>query len=334
VEHSVDTLENRFVKLALETCITVIERMRQVVTAGQRPSAFTARVVQDCMTMAQALQPIVQHGLWAQVGRLEQLPTASTVLQGRRGYREVYQQYIRLRLATQVPLSPSQVRDLLESKDIAQLYEIWCYFALVRALTILLGQPSEASRPRAGTLELQIPWDMEVRWAGGVRLLYNPRFSRSKPAGRRSYSVPLRPDIALELHTPSGRELHLFDAKFKVDRLDGLLPAEGDEAGEDAADERRGIFKRGDIYKMHTYRDAIPAARSVWILYPGTETRFYPATDAGGGAVVEGLGVLATPCEGVGAIALAPDVEQPVALLGVVAHLVTCTDINIGHPGI
>lgn len=325
VEHSVDTLENRFVKLALETAVAIIGQMRHAIQAQGQPSAFTGRVAQDCDRMMQRLRPILQHSLWAHAGRLGQLPTASTVLQGRRGYREVYQHYIRLRLATQVPLSSAQVRDLLESKDIAQLYEIWCYFALVRALTALLGQPSEASRPRVSTLELQIPWDMEVRWAGGARLLYNPRFSRSKPAGRRSYSVPLRPDIALELQTPAGRELHLFDAKFKVDRLDGLLPAEGeaDETGEDAADERRGVFKRGDIYKMHTYRDAIPAARSVWILYPGTETRFYYATDTGGGVVVEGIGVLTTPCEGVGAIALAPDVELPPALLNLLRHLLS-----------
>jgi predicted component of viral defense system (DUF524 family) len=26
---------------------------------------------------------------------------------------------------------------------------------------------------------------------------------------------------------------------------------------------------------MHAYRDAIPRARSVWILYPGSQARFY-----------------------------------------------------------
>ena len=39
--------------------------------------------------------------------------------------------------------------------------------------------------------------------------------------------------------------------------------------------ERAGSFKRGDIYKMHAYRNAIPDARSVWILYPGGEFRFF-----------------------------------------------------------
>ena len=42
---------------------------------------------------------------------------------------------------------------------------------------------------------------------------------------------------------------------------------------------------------MHTYRDAIPAARSAWVLYPGTETRFFAASP-GAGRGHDGVGVL------------------------------------------
>jgi uncharacterized protein len=332
VEHSVDTLENRFVKMALGTATAIIERMQQTLSTARRPAAFTARVLQDCDRMLRALRPITQHSIWRQIGPLNQLPTTSTVLQGRRGYREVYGHYIRLRLATQVPLSAAQVRSLLESKDIALLYEIWCFFALVRALTAMLGSPEVADRPRAGALELHIPWDLAVRWGNGVCLFYNPRFSRSRSLGRRSYSVPLRPDIALELPIPQGKILHLFDAKFKVDRLDTLLPSEeemDETSGDDAIAERRGIFKRGDIYKMHTYRDAIPAARTVWILYPGTESRFFhrhsgPATIFPGQALPDDL-------DGVGAIALRPDDGDHTSLRDVLACLLGATLHNSQH---
>ena len=68
-------------------------------------------------------------------------------------------------------------------------------------------------------------------------------------------------------------------------------------------EERRGTFKRGDLYKMHTYRDAIPRASSAWILYPGTEFRHFPAVSPPGAlveaAATEGL-------TGVGAIPLMP----------------------------
>jgi predicted component of viral defense system (DUF524 family) len=39
------------------------------------------------------------------------------------------------------------------------------------------------------------------------------------------------------------------------------------------------VIKRADLYKMHTYRDAIPEASSVWIMYPGTERAYFPASD-------------------------------------------------------
>ena len=35
-----------------------------------------------------------------------------------------------------------------------------------------------------------------------------------------------------------------------------------------------GVFKNEDIYKMHTYRDAIRLFRCL-CLYPGTETRIF-----------------------------------------------------------
>jgi predicted component of viral defense system (DUF524 family) len=41
------------------------------------------------------------------------------------------------------------------------------------------------------------------------------------------------------------------------------------------AAERRGMFHHADLYKMHAYRDAISTAHTVWILYPGTELRFF-----------------------------------------------------------
>ena len=35
------------------------------------------------------------------------------------------------------------------------------------------------------------------------------------------------------------------------------------------------MFKNEDIYKMHTYRDAIRGCLGAYVLYPGTETRIF-----------------------------------------------------------
>jgi len=118
----------------------------------------------------------------------------------------------------------------------------------------------------------------------------------------RSYSVLLRPDVVLRIHRGPDHEDHLFDAKFKVRRIAGEV--------EDRQEEDRGVFKREDVYKMHAYRDALPSVRSAWVLYPGTELRFYSAegTDVADASFREG---------GVGAVPLLPGVQ-----LDVVADLV------------
>jgi predicted component of viral defense system (DUF524 family) len=143
----------------------------------------------------------------------------------------------------------------------------------------ILGRPSAAKAPRAGTLSVTVDWDYGVTWKERATVLYNASFSRGRPH-RYSYSAPLRPDIAIWIHSGSNQELHLMDAKFKLEKLDALLPEKGDGGAADQEDEdieeRRGTFKRGDLYKMHAYRDAIPDAKSVRILYPGTEERFFP----------------------------------------------------------
>ena len=92
----------------------------------------------------------------------------------------------------------------------------------------------------------------------------------------------------------------------------GLAGSDKD-GDDDKAGERAGTFERGDIYKMHAYRDAIPDARSVWILYPRGESRFFGiagnSVQAGEQAVSAPEGLPET-LQGVGAIPLAPVIED------------------------
>ena len=80
----------------------------------------------------------------------------------------------------------------------------------------------------------------------------------------------------MALYTPQD-ELHLFDAKFRVNDTGPLL----DENEDVDEDERQGVFKRADVYKMHTYRDAITEARSAWVMYPGTVFQRFDADEKG-----------------------------------------------------
>ena len=257
--------------------------------------------------------PIARHSMWEEVGRMVRIPFSSTVLQRRRGYRRVLQHFSRIRLAPMIPLDKDGMRDLLELKNIALLYELWIFFRLVHEISAVLGSPPVRSgRLASDIFQTAFAAGGTFEWDPGVRLVYNQRFSRSRGGQRHSYSVPLIPDIALRIPDGPNAGLHLFDAKFRVRALTDVgLAADDKEADDEKTAERAGSFKRADIYKMHAYRDAIPDARSVWILYPGGEFRFFGVPGGGGlaaGRVACSPEGLPGEVEGVGAVPVGPGV--------------------------
>lgn len=301
VSSTLDTAENRFVKAFLQSLAGVIEGMEEAIRRRGQPDAFSQRLQSDCTSMRRTLRPIMDAPLWGEVGRMVHLPAASTVLQRRRGYRHVFRHFARMRLAARVPLASDLVWDLLEARDIAELYELWSFFMVARVMKTLLGPPTSAGGPEQHAWGLQLRWGLSVCWPDGTRLLYNPRFAKSTDGGFVSYSVPFRPDIALEVKGGPNQGLHLLDAKFRIDQIKDILADDGNDEAAIAAGERRGTFKQADLYKMHAYRDAIPSACSVWIVYPGSETRFFPVD----GATVHKASDLPATLDGVGAVPLA-----------------------------
>lgn len=300
VQSTVDVPENQFVKALLGQVLGIVERMRACVL-GRTDGHFRRRILADCEAIERQLVPLARHALWDEVSEMRRVPAESQVLQRRRGYREMLRHFVRLRLTARLPLDPEATRKLLEIKDIAELYELWSFFEVERQVTLGLGRPPiEAGSPEVDDFGAHLGWGLRVAWDGGVELFYNPTYSRKRR--NHSYSVGLRPDIVLRIPAGPGAGDHLFDAKFKVRRIEDAQ-GEGDDLDDvDASAGRRGAFKAADLYKMHAYRDAIGSARSVWILYPGSEFRFFDEL-AGPAVAVEALTASAS---GVGAIPLAP----------------------------
>ena len=310
IRPTADTPENRFVKAFIAQARAIIGRMRSAV-GSRRSDAFGQNLLLDCDRMEASLMPIARHSMWEEVGRMVRIPFSSTVLQRRRGYRRVLRHFSRIRLAPMIPLDRDGMRDLLELKNVAVLYELWTFFRLVREVSAVLGSPPvRSARPTGDDFGTAFAAGGTFEWDPGVRLVYNLRFSRSRKRRRHSYSVPLIPDIALRVAGGPNAGLHLFDAKFRVRALaDVGFAADEKDGSDEKAKERAGSFKRADIYKMHAYRDAIPDARSVWILYPGGEFQFFGVLGSGepsGGGAVSSAEELPEGLEGVGAIPVAP----------------------------
>lgn len=256
--------------------------MRQAANGNRElGAALVGALLADCEAMDRALAPYRSHPLWREVGRMTQPPVASPVLQRRRGYRELFMHYSRLRLAAQVPLPLEQVRMLLESRDIARMYELWAFFRVARTLRELLGPPKYAEGPQATEFQLQVRRGLRIAWSSGVELYYNPAFTRGGTASQRAYSLSLRPDIGLRILHGINAGWHLLDAKFRLQSEAGNAVEEGT------------TFLREDLHKMHAYRDAIEGARTAWVLYPGEEFRFFPVErEEGNEAAQAGVGVL------------------------------------------
>lgn len=274
LHHTTDNAENRFARALLREVLSVTFRVRK--EARGISGGFGRRLVEEIDFLEAQLEPIERHSLWKEVGHATGVPGSSTVLQRRSDYRTLFQHHIRLRLGLRLPSSPAELRRMIELKDVAAMYELWCAFAVLRAVRHELGPPTSVSQARRSTFDTTIRWGLMARWsAHDVTLSFNPSFTRgAKSRERRSSSLPLRPDVLLE--TPTAR--HALDAKFKLGKADKSGP------------------KPEDVQKMHTYRDALPID-SAWVLYPGQSVVHYPSLKEYRDAI-SGVGAIPVHIEG------------------------------------
>lgn len=251
-EETLDTPPNRFVRY-------FINELDQWLA---HPTLVNHR---EQLTYARGITERALHDpLFDNVGAMHRFPVESQVLLKRDGYRELLQLWQLFHLARQPFFGPLQ--EAIDSRDIATMYEFWCFLSLVDRISEVLG-----AEPH---LKLEITDErgvLPVRTSAhfqGTRyqLVYNRGFGQPN-----SYSVLLRPDFTL-LH--QDRIALVFDAKFRFD-LSTLELA--DDALENEQQETVArVAKKADLYKMHTYRDALKAGAAI-ALYPGDETVFYSA---------------------------------------------------------
>ena len=249
-EETFDTPENRFVLSFLGALLAAAEALPNAPWWHSVPQA-RQRTVRE---LTSALRQTRLHAMFAEVGQMQRLPASSQVLLRREGYRQMLELWQRFHRSRRPVFEPLQ--HAMEVRDVATLYEMWVFFALTEQIGDLLGIEPVVNVDVSDVTGLER--NTVARFGKEDRLVYNRTFSPP----RQSYSVPLRPDFTW---IRDGVVDVVLDAKFRMDQY-GIQ--------DESDDTPQATAKRADLYKMHTYRDALRVRAAVSI-YPGDVSLFY-----------------------------------------------------------
>lgn len=249
-----DTQENRFLKFALHQISKRYEDLRQRIEAVKTVSGTMKSAM---LATSETLKRLQHHPFFRTIGRFKGISQESMVLQKATGYSQVYRTWNLLRRA--YSLNDGLYR--LQTKDIATLYEIWCFIEVSHIVKAQLNLDDEDVEHR-NRMELNGIFSWELGKGEHSRILfrkdgvelaelvYNPK-NADKENGNVGMkdlvvpTVPQKPDIVLQLtknDLQQGMKMtYLFDAKYRIDGKDKGV----DVPPEDA------------INQMHRYRDAI-----------------------------------------------------------------------------
>ena len=249
-----DTQENRFLKYALSQIIAKYETLKKYIESIGKLSDVLKDDMDACLD---ALKHIQRNPFFRTIGRFKGLNQESLVLQKATGYSQVYRTWNLLRRS--YSLQDGLYR--LQTKDIATLYEIWCFIEVSHIVKEQLGIEKEDMEHR-NRMEMNGLFTWELGKGEHSRILfrkdgvelaelvYNPKHTEKENdnISMPNMMVPTvtqKPDIVLQLtknDLQNGMKMtYLFDAKYRIDRR---------EKGADVPPEDA-------INQMHRYRDAI-----------------------------------------------------------------------------
>ena len=249
-----DTQENRFLKFALHQISKRYEDLRQRIEAVKTASGTMKAAM---LATSETLKRLQHHPFFRTIGRFKGISQESMVLQKATGYSQVYRTWNLLRRA--YSLNDGLYR--LQTKDIATLYEIWCFIEVSHIVKAQLHLDDEDVEHR-NRMEMNGIFSWELGKGEHSRILfrkdgvelaelvYNPKNADTENdnVGMKDLvvpTVPQKPDIVLQLtknDLQQGMKMtYLFDAKYRI---------EGKDKGVDVPPEDA-------INQMHRYRDAI-----------------------------------------------------------------------------
>ncbi|MGL6178024.1 MAG: DUF2357 domain-containing protein [Tannerellaceae bacterium] len=252
--HTNDTQENRFLKFALNQIVEKYTLLKKRIENIKNTSDIMREELQ---IMQNSLKYLQHHSFFRTIGQYKGMNQENIVLQKAVGYNQVYRTWNMLRRA----YSLNDGIYKLQTKDIATLYEIWCFIEVSHIVKEQLHlEDTDVDHRNRMEMNGAFKWELGKGEYSRIlfkkdgielaELVYNPQsIGRENDfVGVKNLVVPTvsqKPDIVLQLtknDIEKGMKMtYLFDAKYRIDgKVQGV-----DVPPADA------------INQMHRYRDAI-----------------------------------------------------------------------------
>lgn len=292
---SIDTPENQFVKYVLTSFYGFCSSLRTKKNA-------TPQLRMEIDAVCNILAGYMNGLFFKDVSNPSQLNLGSPVLQRKEGYREILQAWLMFDLAAKLTWNGGD--DVYEAgkKNVAVLYEYWLFFKLMECVSDVFNVPAVEKKclisNDADGINLEIRQGHTKMIHGStmagnrrlnISLYYNRTFSHTDDIySSGSWTMNMRPDYTLSIwpgemtEADAEREdaiVHIhFDAKYRLNKIiiedkEVDLEARDKELQDEKENREIDIYKRGDLLKMHAYKDAIRRTGGAYVLYPGTEKK-------------------------------------------------------------
>lgn len=312
-EETTDVPENRFIKFVLQSFLSFCSSISNNEYAS---SQLKVESSQTCIK----IQRLLTQPLFRNLSHLRMLPLNSPILQKKEGYREVLQKWLMFDMASRLTWTGGDDVYDAGKKNVATLYEYWLFFKLKDIFSKKFGVKPLANDQLIeidkGNLSLSLKQGKQKVMMGEfvtktrrlqVCFCYNRTFeaTQGQYESAGSWTKDMRPDYTLSIwpagmNMDSAEQLELithvhFDAKYKVEKLNFGVNTNSKQEDIDESllnrkkEEEKGVYKNVDLYKMHTYKDAIKRTAGAYILYPGDVSKQM----IGFHEIVPGLGAFA-----------------------------------------
>lgn len=249
---STNTLENKFFKYALFQSLKRYKKIKLHVE-NKYKNLITDAFKDELLIIENELNTISFNPFFRTIGEFQGIKQESLVLQKATGYSTIYKSWIMLNSGLKFLDGIQKI----ELKNIAELYQIWCFLEIKKIIQDLIGndKPEEVNLAEIKiddfVFKIERGKKSKVSYitqnGDKIDLYHDYSYDLSDNEDVRSYTVNQRPDIVVNITKNDLRDnyilTYLFDAKYRL-----------------ASDETEGspdLPTEDSINQMHRYRDAI-----------------------------------------------------------------------------